>query len=146
MSNKGMGKRKASGTSSDPIDTEQEMPKHQKLTDDQKKKRDSQLLAYGKHLFDDNGFKLQLVEGLGDCWAIAIMAGDDREVPLSKIASLKPVERQLHINKKRSEIFNILTTPDDEGGSSFTFKEVVNMAKYMPNAVPHHEASLHSLG
>jgi hypothetical protein len=104
--------------------------KPKRLSDEEKLAWASQMIELFTEKALEEGIEKKECEGVGDCWAIAIMAGDDREIPFNVIEGFNDSQRHEYITKMRKKIYELLTQPDEQGGTSLKLKEVIRLARF----------------
>jgi hypothetical protein len=101
----------------------------------------SRLKAW-RQLVDDTlqgaGYRIQKIEARGDCCFIAMMAGDDREIPIVKVTSLNDNARDFYVTKKRKALVERFMTEvaGQKEGAWLTRKELLNVAVMLDMKLP----------
>ena len=105
------------------------------------KQQPSRLKAW-RQLVDDTlqgaGYRIQKIEARGDCCFIAMMAGDDREIPIVKVTSLNDNARDFYVTKKRKALVERFMTEvaGQKEGAWLTRKELLNVAVMLDMKLP----------
>ena len=84
------------------------------------------------------GFESQEIEGRGDCAFIAMMAGDDREIPIGKVRRLNDNERDVYVTKRRKTLVDCFMTEvvGNKAEAWLTREELLNVATMLELKMP----------